>query len=49
MPQWVGDVVIDAKQSCDQQFGSFTQDPGKPGSCVKDPGDLKTWIFHLKN
>ncbi len=28
--QWLGDVVIDTKQSCDQQPGSFTQDPGKP-------------------
>ncbi len=26
MSQWVCDVTIDTKQSCDQQFGSFTQD-----------------------
>ncbi len=24
--QWVGDVVIETKQSCYQQSGSFTQD-----------------------
>ncbi len=43
--QWVGDIVIDTKQSCYQQPGSFTQDPGKPGSCTQDPGSWKTWIF----
>ncbi len=25
MSQWVGDIVIDTKQSCDQQLGSFTR------------------------
>ncbi len=25
MSQWVGDIVIDTKQSCDQQPGSFTK------------------------
>ncbi len=39
MSQWVGDVAIDTKQSCDKQPGSFTQ----------DPGGMKTWIFQLKN
>ncbi len=33
--QWVDDVLIDTKQSCDKQSGSFTQDPGKSGSCTK--------------
>ncbi len=47
--QWVGDGIIDTKQSCDQQPGSFTDDPGKPGSCTQDPGSWKTWIFYLKN
>ncbi len=37
------------KQSCDQQPGFFTQDPGKPGSCTQDPGSWTTWIFYLKN
>ncbi len=46
--QWVGDVVIDTKQSCDLQPGSFTPDPGKPGSCTQDQGSWKTWIFYLK-
>ncbi len=32
MSQWVDDVVIDTKQSCDQKPGSFTQDQGKPSS-----------------
>ncbi len=36
--QWVGDIVIDTKQSCDQQPGSFTQVPGKPVSCTQDHG-----------
>ncbi len=45
----LGDVVIDTKQSCDQQLGSFTQDPGKPVSCTQDPGSWKTWIFYIKN
>ncbi len=47
--QWVGDIVIDTKQSCDQQLASFTQDAGKPGSCTQDPGSWKTWIFYLQN
>ncbi len=47
--QWVDDVVINTKQSCDQQPVSFTQDPVKPGSCTQDPGSWKTWIFYLKN
>ncbi len=46
--QWVGDVAIDTRQSCEQQFGSFTQDPGFPGSFTQDPGGGKTWIFHFK-
>ncbi len=37
--QWVGDVAIDTKQSCDKQ----------PGSFIQDPGGMKTWIFQLKN
>ncbi len=45
----LGDVVIDTKQSCDQQLGSFTKDPGKPVSCTQDPGSWKTWIFYIKN
>ncbi len=35
MSQWVGDIAIDTKQSCDQQLGSIIQDPGKPGSFTK--------------
>ncbi len=35
--QWVGDIVIDTKQTCDQQPGSFTQ----------DRGGRKTWIFYM--
>ncbi len=27
---WVGDVIINTKQSCDQHPGYFKQDPGKP-------------------
>ncbi len=27
MSQWIGDVAIDTKQSCDKQPGSFIQDP----------------------
>ncbi len=46
--QWIGDVVIDTKQSCDQQPGSFTQNPEKAGSCTQDPGSLKPWIFTSK-
>ncbi len=42
----VGDVVIHTKQSCDQQPGSFIQDPGKPGYCTQ--GIWKAWIFYLK-
>ncbi len=45
--QFVGDVGIDTKQSCDQQTGSCTHDPGKPGSRIQDPGGKKTWIFNL--
>ncbi len=26
--QWIGDIAIDTKQSCDKQPGSFIQDPG---------------------
>ncbi len=48
MSQWVGDIAITTKQSCAQQFGSFTQDLGKVGSFTQDPGGRKTWIFHLK-
>ncbi len=47
--EWIGDVVIDTKQSCEQQPESFIQDPGFPGSCIQDPGSWKTWIFYLKN
>ncbi len=42
MSQWVGDVAIDTKQSCDQQLWSFTQDPGKPESFIQDPHGRKT-------
>ncbi len=45
MSQWVGDVVIDTKQSCDQQPRSLTQGPGKPGSFTQDPSGRKTWVF----
>ncbi len=48
MSQWVGDVVIDTKQSCDQQPSSFTQYPGKPGSLKQNSNGRKTWIFYLK-
>ncbi len=44
--QWIGDVAIDTKQSCDKQPGSFIKDPG---SFTQDPGGGKTWIFQLKN
>ncbi len=27
MSQWVGDICIDTKQSCDQQLESFKQGP----------------------
>ncbi len=47
MSQWVDDI-IDTKQSCDQQPGSFTQDPGKSGYFTHDPGVWKTWIFYVK-
>ncbi len=47
--QWIGDIVIDTKQSCDKQLGSFTEDPGKPGSFTQDPDGGKTWIFQLRN
>ncbi len=49
MSQWVGDIVIDTKQSCDERLGSCTQNPEKPGSFTQDPHARKTWIFHLKN
>ncbi len=39
--QWVGDVVVDTKQSCDQQPGCLTQDTGKPGYFIQ-------YILHLK-
>ncbi len=29
-PQLGGDIAIETKQSCDQQLGSFTQDPEMP-------------------
>ncbi len=29
--QWVDDVIIDTKESCDQQPKSLSQDPGKHG------------------
>ncbi len=38
-----GDVAIDTKQSCHQELGFFTQDPGKPWSFTQDPG--KPWSF----
>ncbi len=44
--QWVGDVAIDTKQSCDQQPGSVTQYPGK--SFTEDSDGKKTWIFWIK-
>ncbi len=47
--QWVCDIVIDTKQSCDQQPGSFTQELGKPGYFTQDPGGMKTLIFYFKN
>ncbi len=40
MSQWVVDVAIVSKQSCDQQLG-------KPGSFTQNPGSRKTWTFHL--
>ncbi len=46
--QWVGDIVIDTKQPCDQHPESFTQDPVKPGFFTQDPDGRKTWIFTLK-
>ncbi len=49
MSQWIGDVVIDTKQSCDKQPESFIQDPGKHGSFTQDLGVEKTSIFQLKN
>ncbi len=39
--EWLGDVVIDTKQSYDQQPGSFTHDPGKPRYRTQDPSDWK--------
>ncbi len=49
VPQWIGDIVIDTKQSCDQQPGSFTNDPGKSDCLQKVPGGRKTLIFDLNN
>ncbi len=43
------DVAIDTRQSCDQQLGSYTQDPLKPGSFTQDRGGKKKQIFYFKN
>ncbi len=48
MSQWVGDVAIDTKQSCDQHRGSSTQDPGKPIYFIQDPGGRKMDISPRK-
>ncbi len=48
MSQWVGNVVIDTKQSCDQQPGSFTQYPGKLGYFTLDPNGRKNGYYTLK-
>ncbi len=40
--QSVGDVVIDTIQSCDQQSGYFTQDPGKHGYFTSKTGSSRT-------
>ncbi len=57
--QWVGDVAIDTKQSCDQQPGSFTQDTikldlapkiqvvGKHGYCTSTTGSSHTSQYKL--
>ncbi len=45
---WVGDDVIDTKQSCDQQLGPFTQQSGKPGSFTQHPGGRKTCLLLQK-
>lgn len=47
--QWVGDIVIDTKQSGRQQTGSFTQDLEKPGSVTQDPDVMITWKLSFKN
>ncbi len=49
MSQWVWDIAIDTKQSCDQQLGPFTQDPGKSGSVTQESGGRNTWIFPCKS
>ncbi len=49
MSQWVGDIAIDNKQSCDQQLGYFTHYPRKSGSFIQDSGGGKALIFHLKS
>ncbi len=56
--QWLDNVFIDTKQSCDKQSasfkqdpgkpGSFTQHPGRPGSFTQNPGGSKTLINYLK-
>ncbi len=47
--QWVGDIAIDTKLSCDQKLGYFTQDPGKHGSFMQDLGGRrKHWYFISK-
>ncbi len=48
MSQWIGDVAIDTKQSCDKQPVSFIQDPGKPGSFTQDPSGGKNGYFNSK-
>ncbi len=45
--QWIDNVVIDTKQSCDQQSGSFPQYPEKPRTFTQDPVGRKTSIFYL--
>ncbi len=46
--QWIGDVAIDTKLSCDKQPGSFIQDPGTPGSFTQYPGGGKHGYFNSK-
>ncbi len=47
MPQWVSEIAIDTKQSCDQQLRSFIQDPRKSTSFTQDPDGRQMGIFHL--
>ncbi len=46
---WVGDVAIDTKQPCHQQFGSVTHVPEKTEPFIQDSAGKKMWKFHHNN